>query len=82
MPRVRFLGFPHPGSYRGSHPGAEEAWERLAEREVPEETAVYLCETFPGAFERVASAKAVASPVHRMALAPAGKGAETAKHRR
>ena len=50
--RVRFLGFGHTDSYRSAMPGCESPWPAREVRDVPDSTAEYLTETFPGAFKK------------------------------
>lgn len=61
--RVKFLGFPHTGFYRGSHVELAGEWLSGEERELSEELARYVLETFEGAFEECETKAIAAAPV-------------------
>lgn len=72
MQTLLFKGFPHMSVYRGPR----GTWNAGDKREVSEEDATYLLETFGDAFEAVGSApakpaktRAVKSPVKRRSTA-------------
>ena len=72
--RVRFLGFAHTDSYRSSHDGCGSPWAAREVRDVPDATASYLTDTFPGAFKkeggRPRKAAVPAPPLDRSITSP------------
>lgn len=48
MAVFRLVGLDH---YRGTRPGLIDPWRRGVERELPDESALYMLDAFPGAIE-------------------------------
>lgn len=57
--RLRLAGMSH---YRGTMSGLSELWQRGEVRDLPDESAAYLLETFPGVFVLVADAPEIVTP--------------------